>query len=56
MYPCHHRRFRGLGLIVLGLLFVGGGLVHRHCYPDNRAQMERHIAEVCLHAAETMHK
>lgn len=56
MYNCHHRRFRGVGLIVVGLLFVIGGLAHRHYCPDHRAQMERHIAEVCLRAAETMHK
>jgi hypothetical protein len=52
MCHCHRYSCRGIGLIVLGLLVLGSGICHYYCYPDHRAQMERHIAEVCVKAAK----
>jgi fumarate reductase subunit D len=58
MSCCHGRcgGARGVGLIVLGVLVLGLGMMHRYHHPCHSERVERHIAEVCLKAAEGVHR
>jgi hypothetical protein len=51
---CHgpSLRHRGIGLIAIGALILCTGLLHRYRRPCHSEGVERHIAEVCLRAAE----
>lgn len=52
---CHHRH-SGLGLIILGLLIAGSSAFCHFGGRCHRAEFERHVAEVCVKAAEQVHK
>jgi len=52
---CHHHR-PGVGLIVLGLIIGAFGAYHHFHAGCQRAEFERHIAEVCVKAAAEMQK
>jgi hypothetical protein len=50
---CHHR---GLGLIILGLAIGTLGAIHHFRGDCHRAEFERHVAQICVQAAEQVHK
>lgn len=57
MCCCH--RFPGMGLIVLGLVFLAAGVYHTFgtgCHRAHRAHFEQHVAEVCVKAAAQVQK
>lgn len=53
---CHCHRYPGVGLIVLGLIVGTLGAIHYFHGGCRRAQFEQHVAEVCVKAAEQVHK
>lgn len=53
---CCHHRYHGFGLIVLGLIVASAGVAHHFYGGCRRAEFERHVAEVCVKAAEQVHK
>jgi hypothetical protein len=52
---CHHRH-SGIGLIVLGLLIGTIGAFHHLTGGCHGSRFERHVAEVCVKAAEQVHR
>ncbi|HEY5958904.1 MAG TPA: hypothetical protein VIV60_20230 [Polyangiaceae bacterium] len=51
----HHRRF-GVTLIALGVLIGTIGIVHHGRAASERDAFERHVAEICVKAAERVHQ
>jgi hypothetical protein len=51
---CHHHS--GIGLVVLGLVVGTLSAFHHFAGNCHGARLERHVAEVCVKAAEQMHR
>ena len=49
-------RYPGLGLVVLGLVFLAAGAWHAFGGGCHRAEFEKHVAEVCVKAAGQVQK
>jgi hypothetical protein len=49
---CYRHRILGLSLIVLGLLVGTFGVIHHGRAACRHEAFERHVAEICVKAAE----
>lgn len=53
---CCHRHHSGIALIILGLGLLAFGAVRHVRGSCHRMEFERHVAEVCVRAAEQVHR
>jgi hypothetical protein len=53
---CCHHRYPGVGMVVLGLIIGTLGAIHHFGGCCQHARFEQHVAEVCVKAAEQVHR